>query len=252
MTPTIKPFAGAGGYTTFDNNILDHIMPICPPNVWKVVCVTLRQTVGRQNKKEDWLSISQYMKRTGIKGRSTMTKAISNALSMGVIVRKPYRNSYKYKLNRNYEMQIGTETGLAKSPETRLGASPETGHTKETITKQTNTKEKKGRKPPARKPKRDLDHPAIQAYRVNAHLHVKKTWRQRVIDSVGDDQADVKRWGELVDDWVGSGWNKSNVKGMLEKFQGKPRANGKPKGNLSTFEQNQKNFEKYRQEEASG
>ena len=66
--------------------------------------------------------------------------------------------------------------------------------------------------------KRDtrLDHPAIQAYRKEAHLHVPITWRDTVIEVVGDD---VKTWAELVRDWVGHGWNKANVKDMLSAYQ---------------------------------
>ena len=91
-------------------------------------------------------------------------------------------------------------------------------------------KRKKGKK-------RDplLDHPAIIIYREKVRRHVQTTWRQRVVDAVGD-QAEA--WGELVDTWVGNGWNPQNIKGMLEAFKSggiQPRYGG-TNNNQSTRE----------------
>jgi hypothetical protein len=60
-----------------------------------------------------------------------------------------------------------------------------------------------------------LDHPAIKAYRTIARLHVPVTWRDDVIAIVGDRS---EEWARLVKDWIGRGWNKGNVKGMLDAF----------------------------------
>jgi len=49
-----------------------------------------------------------------------------------------------------------------------------------------------------------------------------------VEQAVGDDQADLDLWGNIVKAWVGLGWNPTNVKGMLE-FYGRreiPAAKG--------------------------
>ena len=34
------------------------------------------------------------------------------------------------------------------------------------------------------------------------------------------DPPDLERWGVIVKEWVGNGWNPTNVRGMLDKFQG--------------------------------
>jgi hypothetical protein len=60
-----------------------------------------------------------------------------------------------------------------------------------------------------------LDHPAIKAYRAEAHLHVPITWRDEVIAVVDD----AERWRLLVHEWIGYGWNKANIKGLLEAYQ---------------------------------
>jgi hypothetical protein len=71
-------------------------------------------------------------------------------------------------------------------------------------------KTKKGRK-------RDplLDHPAIITYREEAHLHVPINWREEVCEIVDD----AERWKKLVHEWIGHGWNKQNISGMLQAYQ---------------------------------
>ncbi len=64
-----------------------------------------------------------------------------------------------------------------------------------------------------------LDHPAIVGYKSIVHLHVPVAWRQEVAATIGEKEADVTRWLELVRGWVGRGWNKQNVAGMLEAFR---------------------------------
>lgn len=227
----IQPFNDAGGFTTFDNAILDYIMPSCKPNTWKVVCATLRKTIGwedQQNggrKELDQISISQYQEMTGIVGRSTMITAIEDALKEGYLIRFPDGQSYKYGLNRGYEIE--TSPKIVPVPkqdqsqsQNRTSTSPKIVHTKE----RKETKENKSRKRDKR-----LDHPAIIAYREVARLHVPITWRDKVIEVVDD----AARWTELVRDWIGYGWNKQNVKGMLEAYErgGINRKNGKNEPN---------------------
>ena len=69
--------------------------------------------------------------------------------------------------------------------------------------------------------KRDvrLDHPAIVTYKSVAHLNVPITWRDAVIEAVGDKQVEVTEWSVLIRDWIGHGWNKANVKGMLDAYR---------------------------------
>lgn len=142
----IKPFNDAGGFTTFRNSILDHIMPLCTPNEWKIICVTLRKTVG-WNKSEDWISLTQYQRLTGIKSRPTVHKAVHGCLTKKLIIRSVYKDSFKYALNKKYSLEIEPAkkpTGLEIEPLTDLENKPvdslEIEHTKENNTNTNNTK----------------------------------------------------------------------------------------------------------------
>jgi len=142
-TKTIKPFEKVGGHTTFDNAILDHIMPRCKPNTWKVVCATIRKTVG-WNKDYDPISFSQYQKSTGIASKGTLTDAIQDALDNKFIEREAFGNSFIYSLNKNYEIEIGTETVPVRfSDRNRYGNCTDNG----TETVHTKEKRKKKEKP---------------------------------------------------------------------------------------------------------
>jgi hypothetical protein len=137
---TIKPFAQPE-FTQFHNAALDHIMPKCKPNTWKIICATIRKTTG-WHKDEDWISISQFMKLTGIVSRSTCSNAIKDAVKQGYITKKPHGNSWKFALNKEYEIRTSTETVLHTSTKTVPSNGTETVHTKETNTKQTIIKDK--------------------------------------------------------------------------------------------------------------
>ena len=131
----LKPFADAGGYTTFDNDALDYVMPLCKPNTWKIICATMRKTRGWQ-KESDVISITQYMELTGIKNRSTLSRAIQDALDQGFILRIENGQSYSYSINKQYEIDTSTENGLVQKVyqnryRNRTRTSTENGHTKE-------------------------------------------------------------------------------------------------------------------------
>jgi len=94
---------------------------------------------------------------------------------------------------------------------------------------------KGGDKPPSTpraKSTRDgrLSHPALTTYREVASLHIPKVWRDKAIQVVGEDPENIMRWRNHVTDWIGHGWNKANVKGMLESFAtGGIKSNGRGK-----------------------
>ena len=71
----------------------------------------------------------------------------------------------------------------------------------------------------ARKNKRPdprLHHPSLIVYRSHAHLHVPIDWREEVVVQVGSEVEAVDLWEKIIHDWIGHGWNKQNIKGMLE------------------------------------
>ena len=91
------------------------------------------------------------------------------------------------------------------------------------------------RQPPKAKQKRPIP-PAVNIFRENAHRFPPKAWWSEVIQTVGEQIADLERWGQVVKCYVGLGWNPGNVRGMLDFFKrneippdGKARNN--PNGN---------------------
>ncbi len=136
----IKPFENAGYFTTFHNGILDYIMPLCNGSEWKVVCATVRKTIG-WHKEEDWISLSQYKKITGVKSVTTIANSIGSLIKKKILVRKPYKDSYKYSLNREYSVEILTsevaipKTGIVENGKVSI---PKTDNTKDTPIKDIN------------------------------------------------------------------------------------------------------------------
>jgi hypothetical protein len=100
------------------------------------------------------------------------------------------------------------------------------------LTNNPNKKEKNsGDKSPApAKPKKSsderLNHPAIIAYREETRLHVPIAWRDEVIANI----TNPALWKKVVHDWIGRGWNKQNVRGMIDAYKsgGLNDTRGKP------------------------
>lgn len=69
--------------------------------------------------------------------------------------------------------------------------------------------------PPETKSSDLAKHSAIKAFREAAHRYPPKAWYQDIVDAVGDD---VEKWKSIVKQWVGNGWNPTNVSGMLDVF----------------------------------
>jgi phage replication O-like protein O len=121
-------------FTQFSNDALDYVMREVSPNAWKIISVAIRKTYG-WHKEKDTISLSQFQDLTGIKNRSTVVKAINEALDDGILIREPSGMSYSYSLNRGYIIdksdQSKKRTGT--SPKNGPVTSPENGHTKESV-----------------------------------------------------------------------------------------------------------------------
>lgn len=68
-----------------------------------------------------------------------------------------------------------------------------------------------------------LKHPAIVVYRDVAKLTPAEALRDDIIKSIGDDYI---RWGNIVKQWIGNGWNPGNINGMLEYYANGGKQNG--------------------------
>lgn len=72
---SIKPFAEQGHYTAVHDAIFDEVMPVCPPNAWKVLCYIVRKTRG-WNKESAQLTCEAIREGTGIKSDSTLRRTL--------------------------------------------------------------------------------------------------------------------------------------------------------------------------------
>lgn len=65
--------------------------------------------------------------------------------------------------------------------------------------------------------------PAVSVYYAEARPQGKRwqissAWQMEVVQAVGESTDAVNRWRRLVRNWIGRGWNPTNVKGMLESY----------------------------------
>lgn len=60
---------------------------------------------------------------------------------------------------------------------------------------------------------------AVKVFRKKAHRYPAKSWYKKIDEVVGGDPEDLEKWGEIVFQWVGLGFNPTNVKGMLDAFE---------------------------------
>lgn len=160
----IKPFTDPG-FTMVNNHIFDYIMPRLRPNAWKVLCVAIRQTLGWEDKttengrkEEDEISYSQFLEKTGIGSKTTLSEAIKECLGEKYLKRREVgrhlgtnKPIYAYRLNKEYEMEVpgtesvperaGTENGL--EPSTENGLEGENPGTESVLTKENDPRKKR-------------------------------------------------------------------------------------------------------------
>lgn len=114
------------GYTPIANEILQQIVntPLLGSE-FQILLFIIRKTYGFQ-KKEDWISITQFQKSTGL-SRPTVVKSIKNLIHRNMIFKT---KSYDYSFNKDYEKWIvntpllvkyNDEIGKARLTETGKG-----------------------------------------------------------------------------------------------------------------------------------
>jgi hypothetical protein len=137
-------------------------------------------------------------------------------------------NFIKYSSNRGATSlhELGSSSGeLPSSPHEQASSPHEVK--KEPLS---------NKKEPNKKKESDplLNNPAIVEYREITRQHVPIVLREEVAGTV----TDLKLWCSIVRDWIGYGWNKGNVKGMLEAYRAggiqRSRGNGFPTGKQKT------------------
>jgi len=126
------------------------------------------------------------------------------------------------RVRRYRERQRTQDEHECNSDETlqgRDGNAPETET--ETETEPEAETEKRGATAPPAPPKRsrrtkDPPPPAVQRYRSVTNLYPEKALWPGIAQVVGDDPNRLNQWEGIITSWLACGWNKRNVKGMLE------------------------------------
>lgn len=114
---TVKPFEEQGHYVGVHDAVFDTLMPMCPPNSFKVLCFILRKTKG-WSKETEAISYEALQKGTGISSRSTLSGSIKWLRRNNLIVVDDGGGSTvaRYSLNRGFSLP-STETVPPSSTE---------------------------------------------------------------------------------------------------------------------------------------
>jgi len=148
--------------TAVKNIIFDRIMPTLSANGWKVLCVAIRQTWGwvdydspTGRKESDVISYSQFKAKTGIKSNATISRALSECLELGYLLRRQVgthqgtgKPILSYALNVGYRFPASSKIEQADSASSKIeqaasskieqAASSKIEHTKTIKTKKSN------------------------------------------------------------------------------------------------------------------
>lgn len=94
--------------TQIPNVLLDRLMPVIAPALWKIVCCVARQTYGWQ-KKWDAISLTQATKKTGLSKRCVID-SFAVLVKAGVLVLGEVgRYGQEYRLNSSCDMDKACE-----------------------------------------------------------------------------------------------------------------------------------------------
>ena len=114
----------SGGWTPFPNVLLDEVMPRLRDTEFRVLCVLVRETIGRRDtngnrQRRVWLSQSLLMRKTGRAGEA-VSRAIEVLCLSGLIeiqdavgrpltsskARRAFRGSVYYSLHPSIQAEI--------------------------------------------------------------------------------------------------------------------------------------------------
>jgi phage replication O-like protein O len=135
------------GYTKIANEVLESLIKFHLSSYeWRIVLVILRKTYGF-NKKEDWISLSQFVLATNIQ-RSHVCRSVNMLIQQNIITKGGTKNRPLYRFQKHFitwqPLPKGarshhiTKGGNASSAKGGNLPVPKGAHTKETITKENN------------------------------------------------------------------------------------------------------------------
>ena len=171
------------------------------------------------SKPDDWQVRFFDLINQGDAKRFKMRRILKELEDCGYLTRQRIRKddgTYDWMSTVHETPTHGDTIGQSPTHGVTIGQSPTGGKPTHIIsTESINTNKKtNGGKPPRKRDSR-LDHPAIIAYREEAHLHVPINIRDDVVAVV----TDADKWQKIVHSWIGKGWNKQNIEGMLQVYR---------------------------------
>jgi len=90
------------GYVKIANEIMDALIKYrIPGEQRQCLDFILRKTYG-YNKKEDWISNSQFVQATGLK-KGNVSRALKSLISKNIVIKSDNKNIITYRFNKNYK-----------------------------------------------------------------------------------------------------------------------------------------------------
>lgn len=94
------------------NVVFDYIMPTLSGDAWKVLCVAIRHTLGKQARPvadHHWISQAQFMQNAGLPERKEVNRALQECVYAGYLIEDPENQKSSqpnYALNSDFEMRV--------------------------------------------------------------------------------------------------------------------------------------------------
>lgn len=137
-------------FTQVDNYLLDYVMPVSPPNAWKILCFIVRKTKGwvdsetGTRKSRDRLSYSQIMKGTGIKHPKTVSTGIQFLVKEQYVLAFGSDDDWEaneYELNTQLEVELPatSKNEVDTASKSEVGSTSKNEDTKESGKKERKT-----------------------------------------------------------------------------------------------------------------
>ncbi len=177
---------------------------------------------------------------------STVTRSVRWMIGERILIKvrdATARRPAEYRLNLPGLEDRGAQGTPSPGPETHdRGAESTPGGAQRTrnppepsSTDTSSPKKVRSGKPPAKVPD------AVAVMRQATGRYPARSWYEVIQEAVGSTPEALERWGALCTDWVGRGWNPTNVKGMLEAFStGVPLTDRRPAPKMSKADRDAK------------
>ncbi len=114
------------GCIVVNNAIFDYVMPTLSGEGWKMLCVALRQSLGRPADEDGpWIGVAEFMQNAGIAERKPAERGLQECVYAGYLQAHPENASRAqphYALNRNALLPSSTAAPVAQAASTKVVA----------------------------------------------------------------------------------------------------------------------------------